>query len=65
MENFSEDQMVIHRFNKYFLFKQIKLEGDEMPYYVLVLKQENPWDLLLLRKDFDAILKILKDIMHQ
>jgi hypothetical protein len=65
MENVSDDQMVVHRFNKYFLFKQIKLEDDEMPYYVLVLKQDNPWDLLLLRKDFDAILKMLKDIMQQ
>jgi hypothetical protein len=61
----SDEQMVIHRYNKYFLFKQLKMEENEQPYYIIVLKNDNPWDLYFSQKEFNTFMNILQDIINQ
>ena len=35
-----EDFMVVQRYGKNFIFKQINLKGEAQPYYILILKQD-------------------------
>ena len=64
IEQKNEDQMVVRRFGKHFLFKQISLKDRGTPYYLLFLKNENPWDLYFSNKDFIAFIQILRDILY-
>lgn len=64
IEQNKEDQMVVRRFGKYFLFRQIKLKEKGTPYYILFLKADNPWDLYFSNKDFIAYLQVLREILY-
>ena len=57
-----DDQMVVRRSGKYFLFKPIILEESDLPHYMLVLKERNPFDIYFINKDFNAFVNIFKDI---
>jgi hypothetical protein len=59
-----DDQMVVHRFGRFFLFKQILLEDSGTPYYFLIIKSDNPWDLYFSNKDIKAFIHILRDILY-
>ena len=61
----NDDQMVVRRFGKHFLFKQIVLKDRGVPYYILCLKNENPWDLYFSNKDFIAFIHVLRDILYK
>jgi GTPase SAR1 family protein len=61
----NQDQMVVHRFGKYFLFKEILLKESGTPYYLLVVKGDNPWDLYFSNKDFRAFIQMLRDIIYK
>ena len=61
----NDDQMVVRRFGKHFLFKQIILKDRGVPYYILCLKNENPWDLYFSNKDFIAFIHVLRDILYK
>ncbi len=58
-----EDQIVVRRSEKYFLFKPIMLEETTLPYYMLVLKRKNPLDIYFVNKDVRAFVNIFKDIV--
>jgi len=61
----NQDQMVVHRFGKYFLFKEILLKESGTPYYLLIVKGDNPWDLYFSNKDFRAFIQMLRDIIYK
>jgi GTPase SAR1 family protein len=58
-----EDQIVVRRSNNYFLFKPIMLDETAAPYYLLVLKRENPLDIYFMNKDVKEFVNIFKDII--
>ncbi len=59
-----EDQIVVRRSDNYFLFKPIMLEETAIPYYLLVLKRQNPLDIYFMNKDVKAFVNIFKDIIN-
>lgn len=61
MEDRFEDRMIIQRFGKHFMFKQITLRKDSAPYYLLLLKQ----DPVFQREDFETFANILKEILYR
>ncbi len=61
--NQEEDQIVINKMNKYFVFKQLVL-GDYYPKYNgLILKGKSPFNLQLLQEDYNAFTQILSEII--
>jgi len=56
-----DDQMIVQRFGKYFLFKQITLDEKSLPYYLLLLK-DNPE---FKQEDYESFVKLLKEILHK
>lgn len=58
-----EDQIVVRKSGKYFLFKPILLKDIDLPYYMLVLKKQNPFDIYFINKDFTAFVNIFRDII--
>jgi len=57
-----EEQMVVQRFGKFFVFKQISLKADTPPYYLLLLKDDTPD---LAKEDYNTFVKILKEILFK
>ncbi|MFX1375847.1 MAG: ADP-ribosylation factor-like protein [Promethearchaeota archaeon] len=58
-----EDQIVVRKSGNYFLFKPILFRDIDIPYYMLILKKQNPFDLYFINKDFSAFVNIFKDIV--
>lgn len=56
------DQMVVQRFGKFFVFKQVQLKSSAPPYYLLILKEDTPD---LKNEDYDAFVKLLKEILYK
>jgi len=56
------DQMVVQRFGKYFVFKQVRLKSNAPPYYLLILKEDTPD---LLKEDYDSFVKLLQEILYK
>jgi len=61
LENRFEDRMIVQRFGKNFIFKQITLKKESSPYYLLLLKD----DPVFHKEDFEAFAKILKEILFK
>ncbi|MFW9867777.1 MAG: ADP-ribosylation factor-like protein [Candidatus Thorarchaeota archaeon] len=57
-----DDQMIVRRSGRYFLFKPIILQNAEITHYMLVLKERNPFDIYFINKDFNAFVNIFRDI---
>ncbi|MFX0001221.1 MAG: ADP-ribosylation factor-like protein [Candidatus Hodarchaeota archaeon] len=60
-----EDQFLIHKLGKYFLFKQFYIKISVQPYYALILKSHNPFDLYFLRKEYTTFINILNEIISK
>ena len=60
-ENRYEDRMILQRFGKNFIFKQISLKKDSTPYYLLLLKD----DPVFQKEDFETFANILKEILYR
>lgn len=58
-----EDQIVVRKSNKYFLFKPIMLKDIPLNHYMLLLKTRNPFDIYFINKNFNAFVTILNDII--
>ena len=58
-----DDQIVVRKSGKFFLFKPILLQDIDMTYYMLVLKKQNPFDIYFINKDFTAFVNIFRDII--
>jgi GTPase SAR1 family protein len=56
-----EDRMIIQRFGKNFIFKQITLKKEASPYYLLLLKD----DPVFRKEDFESFAIILKEILYR
>jgi hypothetical protein len=61
LENRFEDRMIVQRFGKNFIFKQITLKKDSSPYYLLLLKD----DPIFHKEDFETFANILKEILFK
>ena len=61
LENRFEDRMIVQRFGKNFIFKQITLKKDSSPYYLLLLKN----DPIFHKEDFETFANILKEILFK
>jgi GTPase SAR1 family protein len=61
LENKYEDKMIVQRFGKNFIFKQITLKKDSTPYYLLLLKE----DPVFHKEDFDTFANIMKEILYK
>ncbi|MFX1256806.1 MAG: ADP-ribosylation factor-like protein [Promethearchaeota archaeon] len=59
------DQIVVYRYGKYILFKQIMLEESIIPYYLLLIRKDNPWDLYFTNKDYDSFFKMMKTLFFK
>jgi GTPase SAR1 family protein len=59
-----EDQIVVRKLGKYFLFKPIVIKNTTMPYYMLVLKEHNPFDIYFINKEFAAFVNMFSDIIQ-
>jgi len=59
-----EDQIVVRKMGNYFLFKPLTLRETTLPYYMLVLKRHNPFDIYFINKDFNAFVNMFSDIVH-
>jgi len=58
-----EDQIIVQKSHNYFLFKPIILNNDVVPHFMLILKEDNPFDLYFINKDLPAFINILRDIL--
>ncbi|MHA1886352.1 MAG: ADP-ribosylation factor-like protein [Promethearchaeota archaeon] len=61
MEERFEDRMIVQRFGKNFMFKQINLKKRSSPYYLLLLKE----DPVFHKEDFETFANILKEILYK
>lgn len=61
LENKYEDKMIVQRFGKNFIFKQITLKKDSTPYYLLLLKE----DPVFQKEDFETFANIMKEILYK
>ena len=56
-----EDSMIVQRFGRNFIFKQIKLNEDSPPYYLLMLKQDPD----INKEDFESLANLLREILYR
>ena len=54
-----EDQMLVHRFGKYFLFKKFKLRKEGSFYYILVCKESSEFN----EQEYNAFIDLLKKFL--
>lgn len=59
-----EDQIIVRKLGKYFLFKPMVLKETPLPYYMLVLKEHNPFDIYFINKNFNAFVNMFSDIIR-
>lgn len=55
-----ENHMVVQRYGRNFIFKQLSFKGGVSPYYILMLKQ----DTHLNKEDIDCFSNLLKEILY-
>ena len=60
-EGLPEDQMVIQRFGKYFIFKQIPIRKESPSYYLLLVKNTPDYS----QDDFDTFSRLLQEILYR
>ena len=61
LENRFENRMIVQRFGKNFIFKQITLKKDSAPYYLLLLKE----DPVFHKEDFESLSNLLREILYK
>ncbi len=57
----SDNQMIVQRFEKYFIFKQISLRESSPPYYILLLKNIPHVN----QEEFKSLGNLLKEILYK
>ncbi len=58
-----EDQIVVRKMGKHFLFKPVTLRETTLPYYMLVLKSHDPFGIYFLNKEFNAFVNMFNGII--
>ncbi len=56
-----ENRMIVQRFGKNFIFKQITLKKESAPYYLILLKDEP----IFRKEDLEAFANLLKEILYK
>ena len=59
MEEQFENRMIVQRFGKNFIFKQISLKKESEPYYLILLKE----DPVFHKEDLESFANLLKEIL--
>lgn len=60
-KEYDESKMVVQRFGRNFIFKQLSLKEGTPPYYLVMLKQ----DPNISREDFDTFSNLLKELLYK
>jgi hypothetical protein len=60
-EERAQGRMIVQRFGKNFIFKQITLKESTMPYYLLLLKE----DPVFHKEDLESFANLLKEILYK
>ncbi|MFX1234055.1 MAG: ADP-ribosylation factor-like protein [Promethearchaeota archaeon] len=60
-KEYDESKMVIQRFGRNFIFKQLSLKEGGPPYYLIMLNQ----DPNISREDFDTFSNLLKELLYK
>lgn len=60
-KEYDESKMVVQRFGRNFIFKQLSLKEGSPPYYFIMLKQ----DPNISREDFDTFSNLLKELLYK
>jgi len=58
-----EDQIVVRKRGKHFLFKPFTLRETTLPHYMLVLKSHDPFGIYFMNKAFKAFVNMFSDIV--
>ncbi|MFX0048281.1 MAG: ADP-ribosylation factor-like protein [Candidatus Hermodarchaeota archaeon] len=58
-----EDQILVRKKGKYFLFKPVTLKEKTLPYYMLVLKNRDPMGIYFINKDFDIFAHMFNNLV--
>ena len=58
-----EDQIVVRKRGKYFLFKPVTIKEKTLPYYMLVLKSRDPMGIYYINKDFDTFAHMFNNLV--
>lgn len=58
-----EDQIILKKSGNYFMFKPITIKETKLPYYLLGLKKQEPFETQFIGKDFNTFVNIFKDII--
>jgi GTPase SAR1 family protein len=58
-----EDQIVLKKSGDHYIFKPVTIKETTLPYYLLGLKKQNPFDADFLNKDFNAFVNVFRDII--
>jgi len=61
VEERHESRMIVQRFGKNFIFKQITLKKESSPYYLLLLKE----DPVFHKEDLESFAYLLKEILYK
>ncbi|MFX1411741.1 MAG: ADP-ribosylation factor-like protein [Promethearchaeota archaeon] len=61
MEERYENRMIVQRFGRNFIFKQLSLKKGATPYYLLLLKG----DPVFRKEDFESFANLLKEILYK
>ena len=56
-----EDQMVVQRFGKYFVFREISLK-ENVPYYLLIMKENSPD---FSKEDYATFVNLMREIIYK
>ncbi|MFX1454542.1 MAG: ADP-ribosylation factor-like protein [Promethearchaeota archaeon] len=59
-----EDQIILKKSGNYFMFKPITIKETKLPYYLLGLKKQEPFETQFIGKDFNTFVNIFKDIIR-
>ncbi len=60
-EQRAESRMIVQRFGKNFIFKQIELKKDAAPYYLILLKE----DPVFHKEDLESFANLLKELLYK
>ncbi len=57
------DHILINKANKHFLLKELNLGGSTERYYVILLKEKNPFNIPFVEKEFEIFVELISDII--
>jgi GTPase SAR1 family protein len=59
-----EDQILLKKSGDHYIFKPVTVKETALPYYLLGLKKQDPFDANFLNNEFHAFVNVFKDIVR-